>query len=134
VKKLLWLTQPKPFDLPRALFRDQDVCRQIDKRRVPAWKKPTGAPEAERQQICFGGQAVVVERCPAIGDVDVVADMAGRRLDPPGVKAEIGVSFEKSVGEHLAGAIRKEMAVGPMPSPRRIVLEIDLRKEHRTAI
>jgi len=79
----------------------------------------------------LGDKAVIVERVDSIGDVDVVAAKTGRRLDPSDMESEIRVAFEKREGQHLAGAVGKEMPVGPVPAAERIVLYVDFREEHR---
>src|SRR4051812_48576967 len=111
MQELPGLAQPQSLDLPRALFENQNLCRQVDQRGVPAGKKPAGAFKAEIKQPLFGGEAVIVERIDAVGDVDVVTAETGCRLDPPGAKTQIRIAFEKCEGQHLTGAVGEEMPV-----------------------
>src|SRR5437764_571150 len=131
VKKLLWLAQPKTFDLARELFRDEDIRRQIYQRRFPTGKEPVRAAQAERQQALFGRQPMIVERVQPVRDENMIAEESGYGFDPSGTEAEVRISLEKRVSEHLTGAVGEELAVGPMPSPDRIILDVDLREEHR---
>jgi hypothetical protein len=87
------------------LFRDQNIRRQIDKRRIPAQKEPLATLEAECEQALLRREAVIVERVDTVRHVDVVAGEPIDRFDPSGMEAEIGVSFERCVGE-LPGRLR----------------------------
>ena len=82
MEELLRLSQPKSLDLSRALFRNQNVGRQIHQRCVPAGKKPAAAFETEGEQALFRREAVIVEGVDAIRHIDVVAGESVRRLDP----------------------------------------------------
>ena len=62
----------------------------------------------------------------------MVSGMTGGRLNPSRVEAEIGISFEERVGQHLTGAVGEELAVRPMPLPHRVAFDMDLREEHRS--
>lgn len=89
--------------------------------------KATGAPEAEGQQLRLCRQAVIVERVVSVGDEDVVADEARRRLDSAGMESKVCVAIEECKGQDLAGAVGEELAVRPVPSSNWVVLDIDLR-------
>ena len=73
MEELLRLSQPKSLDLSRALFRNQNVGRQIHQRCVPAGKKPAAAFETEGEQALFRREAVIVEGVDAVRYIDVVA-------------------------------------------------------------
>ena len=130
VEELVRLTQPKSLDLSRAPFRDQHVGRQVHQCRIPARKEPPRACKAECEQALFSGEAVIIECVGPVRDIDVAAGETCGGLDPAGMKAEVGVAFEKRESQHVSGAVGEEVPVGPMPASERIILHVDLREEH----
>jgi hypothetical protein len=101
--------------------------------RRPSRERSPAAPEGQREQALFGGEAVIVEGVDPVGDVDVVAAESGCRFDPSGAEFEIRIAFQKREGQHLTGAVSEEVPVGPVPPPDRIGLHVDLREEHSGA-
>src|SRR4051812_451367 len=131
MEELLRLSQPKSLDLSRALFRNQNVGRQIHQRCVPAGKKPAAAFETEGEQALFRREAVIVEGVDAVRYIDVVAGESGRGLDPAGAEAQVRIAFQKREGQDLTGAIGEEVPIGSVPASGRIILHVDLWEEHR---
>src|SRR4051812_27154724 len=133
MEELLWFSEPKPLDLPRALFGDQNIARQIHQRCVPAREKPVAALESEREQPLFRRQAVIVEGVDAIRHVNVVAGKPDCGLDPSGAETEVRIAFQKRKRQDLASAVGEKVPIRPMPVPGRIILHVDLWEEHRAA-